>query len=155
MKNFSFIFCGLIACSGLLVAGCGGQTNPYNTVKVLGIVTVDGQPMGGVSVVFRPVASDGMFAAGITDSAGKFVLTTGQAPTGSGALPGEYKPTFSKMDVTDAIKAMSESERENLPKVEYVYFVPKKYADSATSGLAPVTIAKGNSAPLNFALSAK
>lgn len=146
------IFCGIAVLCGLFITGCG-ETNPYDTVKVSGVVTVNGTPMEGVTVVFRPVAADGMIATGITDKDGKFVLTTGQAPTGSGAVPGEYHPTFSKMDVTDAIKAMTEEQRENLQNTEYVYFVPKKYADPTSSGVAPVTIAKGSTGPFSFDLS--
>jgi hypothetical protein len=67
-----------------LAAGCGQA----KTVKVAGVVTLDGKPLGGATVTFTPVG-DGRPASGRTDTDGSFRLTTFRSD--DGALPGEYK----------------------------------------------------------------
>lgn len=78
---------------GLLVAafscGCGSSGAPVEkAVPVSGLLTFQGQPLGGYRVTLVP--EDGRRAAsGVTDEAGKFVLSTNQA--GDGAPPGRCK----------------------------------------------------------------
>jgi hypothetical protein len=76
----------LLLASLVLTAGCSGS----GTVKVKGIVTLDGQPLSGATVTFEPVGQ-GHPAGGITAQDGVFRLTTYR--TGDGALPGEYRVT--------------------------------------------------------------
>lgn len=54
------------------VVGCNNGDQPQ-LGQVVGIVTLDGKPLSGVSVLFQP--SDGRPAMGTTDSAGKYELT--------------------------------------------------------------------------------
>src|SRR6516165_10289687 len=70
----------------LLAAGCGSA----GTVKVKGIVTLDGEPLSDATVSFVPVGQ-GLPAGGITDEDGVFRLTTYRSE--DGALPGEYRVT--------------------------------------------------------------
>src|SRR5262249_50056903 len=66
-------------------AGCGGK----KPVKVEGTVTLDGEPLAGVTVSFRPKGDEtGRSANGMTGSDGTFRLTTFMP--NDGALPGEY-----------------------------------------------------------------
>lgn len=51
-------------------AGCGDDTPPLG--EVTGIVTLDGQPLEGVIVVFKPEV--GRPATGTTDAQGKYTL---------------------------------------------------------------------------------
>jgi hypothetical protein len=87
-------------CSGVLVfvlvigSGCGGKDRP---VKVIGVVTLDGNPVGNASVTFSPVEEKGTPATALTDSAGNFRLST---VTEEGALPGEYKVVVVKYPET-------------------------------------------------------
>ena len=74
-----------------LLVGCGGSG--LGTIPVSGKITVDGQPMEGVMVVFNP-GDGGRAAAGRTDAQGIYKLTTEIA--GDGALPGSYKVAVSK-----------------------------------------------------------
>src|SRR5215204_672559 len=67
-----------------LAAGCGQA----KTVKVQGVVTLDGKPLPGATVTFSPI-QEGRAASGRTDTDGSFRLTTYR--TDDGALPGEYK----------------------------------------------------------------
>jgi hypothetical protein len=69
----------------LLTAGCGSQ---LKTVKVEGVVTLDGKALPGATVTFTPLG-EGRSASGRTDRDGGFRLTTFR--TDDGALPGEYK----------------------------------------------------------------
>lgn len=77
----------LILALGFLV-GCGAGTKP-----VEGIVTMDGKPLEGATVMFNPQGSDGQPADGKTDASGKFTLSTRGKP---GAAPGNYKVTVTQ-----------------------------------------------------------
>jgi hypothetical protein len=76
-----------VACL-VLVLGCGGKGKP---VKVQGVVTLDGKPVPGATVVFVPEEGSGRPASGRTEADGTFRLTTYR--TDDGALPGQYKVT--------------------------------------------------------------
>jgi hypothetical protein len=77
----------VLAAFVLAGAGCGG---PLKTVKVEGIVTLDGKPLPAATVTFVPVG-DGRAASGRSENDGSFRLTTYR--TDDGALPGDYKVT--------------------------------------------------------------
>jgi hypothetical protein len=71
--------------------GCGGS----GTVKVKGVVTLDGQPLSGATVMFVPFEGQGTRpATGATHPDGSFQLTTFKA--NDGALPGTYHVVVSK-----------------------------------------------------------
>jgi len=76
--------CGII--SAVVVAGCGES----QTIKVTGTVTLNGQPAENVEVTFLP--QTGRPATGVTDSAGKFELSTFKP--GDGAMPGDQTVTL-------------------------------------------------------------
>lgn len=78
---------------GSMLVGCGGQSYPP-TSPVSGTVTLDGKPVEGATVTFVPNDSKLRPAAGVTDSSGKYTLTSFRS--GDGAMPGEYKVTVSK-----------------------------------------------------------
>jgi hypothetical protein len=86
MRMFKpWLLLGLFLCPVLLAtAGCGNQS----LNKVEGVVTLDGVPLSGATVSFMPV-EQGRAAAGMTDSAGNFRLTTFR--TDDGALAGDYR----------------------------------------------------------------
>ncbi|MDR2755303.1 MAG: carboxypeptidase-like regulatory domain-containing protein [Planctomycetaceae bacterium] len=138
----------------ILFVGCT-KTNPYDTTFVEGTVQLDGVPVEGVNVNFTPIGN-GNSAGGLTDSSGKFRLTTGSAPVGSGAIAGEYNVTFSKIEIEGSNLTFEESQKQfgsRPPKT--IYIVPKKYDNAANSGIAPVTIEKGKKNVFNFDLSTK
>jgi len=72
--------------------GCGGESMP----PVGGVVTMDGEPLEGVMVMFSPKGA-GSPAVAVTKADGSFAVqeTTGD---GIGALAGNYVVTFSKME---------------------------------------------------------
>lgn len=70
----------------LALVGCAES----ETVKVKGTVTLDGKPVDRAEVMFLPAG--GRMATGVTNSEGKFELSTNAA--GDGAVPGEHKVTI-------------------------------------------------------------
>jgi hypothetical protein len=89
-------------CCLALISGCGGADdgNRPARVKTSGTVTHKGQPVEGVTVLFAPAEGQGHAATGLTDSQGRFRLTTFLA--NDGAVPGNYKVTLSKFDMSTA-----------------------------------------------------
>lgn len=140
------------------LSGCGAK-NPYDTAKVSGVVLVDGAPMAAVSVSFQPVEIEGMSAGGMTDAEGKFVLTTGSAPFGSGAIPGRYYVAFFKSEVPAEFQTNSPEEFKekfgDMRSVPVVHHVPEKYNFPRTSGVEPVTVEKGGKNHFEFSLGTK
>jgi len=132
---FTAVFC----------VGCGANKNPFGTVYIEGVVTVDGEPMQGISVSLLPRTGD-LAAGGITDANGKFTVATGGAPVGSGAKPGEYDVVFRKQHSEGLHLSMEESKamygRGELPMT---YLIPKKYANPTTSGIDPITVSEKKS----------
>ena len=168
-KNLLFLLlCGVLVMS----AGCG-EKNPFGTAKVTGTVLVDGAPLEGINVSFALVSGDGMSAGGLTDSNGKFTLTSGGAPVGSGAVPGEYNVTFFKAEYdappTPPPKTNEKEEVDPatgrvrrslptgapLPPPKPIYLIPQKYEDPKTSGIEPVKVEAGKTNTFEFELSSK
>jgi hypothetical protein len=88
----TFIFSlGLIGVLGLL-SGCGGGGS-----KVNGVVTLDGTPVAGATVVFT--SEDGaVTASGMTDDQGKFALSCAGKPE----VPhGSFKVTVTKSKIVE------------------------------------------------------
>jgi len=86
----------------VLAVGCGGTDdgNRPARVKTSGIVTHSGQLVEGATVLFSPADGRGYAATGLTDAKGQFRLTTFQSQ--DGAVPGAYKVSISKFDMSTA-----------------------------------------------------
>jgi len=82
-----------------VLAGCQAGSE-LGTVPVSGTVTLDGQAVADATIAFKPKASDGRVAVGVTAADGKFTLTTLQS--GDGALPGSYAVTITKIAAGEA-----------------------------------------------------
>lgn len=74
----------IAACA--LVVGCDGDDGP-KVYKSSGVVTLDGEPLANVNVLFQ--SSGGKPAIATTDDEGKFQL--GTFKPSDGALPGVHK----------------------------------------------------------------
>lgn len=158
---------GLCAAAIVLLTGCGGGGLELDTVPVTGTVSQGDKPVEGARVTFSPEGA-GHAAAGVTDAAGKFTLTT--VTSGDGAVPGQYRVAITKYEQRtdtiapgetdiDAIYAAAEEAGEDLsgmggrgedlsgPK----NLLPMKYQDAATSGLSASVTADGeNDFPFNL-----
>jgi hypothetical protein len=139
----------------IFLTGCA-QKNPYDTTLVEGTVRLGGVPTAGISVNFTPIGNNGNSAGGLTDSSGKYQLTTGGAPVGSGAIADDYNVTFSKIEIEGSHLNFEEYQKQignRPPKTTYI--VPEKYGNSAASGIAPVHVEKGKKNVFDFDLKTK
>jgi len=111
---------------------------------VAGTVTLQGKPVAGAAVTFVPAGEEGEAASAITDSNGKYALTTFRA--GDGARPGEYRVKVSKqelaaVDPSKMVKNLSIEEEQKIyvenkrPPPPAKSLIPSKYQDDHTSGL--------------------
>jgi len=127
------------------LVGCSSEDkwtkNLPETVPATGVVTLDGEPVEGASVVFAPVPPDQYPANALTDSSGRFELKA--FPSKDGAVPGSYQVGVSKtVEVTgqnltadqlgeDAAHA-AESPDANL---NWINALPQQYANPTMSGI--------------------
>ncbi|MBL8818923.1 MAG: carboxypeptidase regulatory-like domain-containing protein [Planctomyces sp.] len=70
-RTFFSLFTGLLLAGMVGLTGCGGSDRPP-LGQVTGTVTLDGQPLVGVNIIFSP--DDGRAAAATTDAEGKYEL---------------------------------------------------------------------------------
>ncbi len=144
------IVCGVV----LVFAGCAGDDGLPRTVNASGVVTLDGKPIDGASIVFAE-ASGVNFAQGLSDSSGHFSLDAFEAK--KGAVPGSYKVTVSKTVTVEKsvnqkqMKALAEDAQhaadggDENANVSWVNDLPPRYAGFGTSGLSAVVPEDGTS----------
>lgn len=147
--SFSLLLLGT-----LILTSCNGNT--LGTIPVTGQVKVDGQPVAGVSVMFYPTDTANREVGGRTDASGRFSLTVAGAEVGSGAIPGEYIPTFTWEE--SVAEGMSEAEIQrkypNSPPPN-VNRLPEKYGNRNATDVAPVEIKRGAKNVFNFELTSE
>lgn len=137
---------GVLLCAPLSCSGCGGPKTPA-TASVTGTVTYKGSPVDSATVVFaRP--DGGRPATGITDSRGRFKLSTFGSE--DGAVPGDYKVTVTKTAIDDKAGALTYEQLSELqskgqaPPSDTKNALPQRYASAATTDLAFSVTASGN-----------
>ena len=88
-----------LAITQVCVFGC---SNSHGTASVAGTVLYKNQPVDGATVIFHPKgdASKAKPAQGKSESGGRFTVSTyfGPDDQASGALPGDYAVTVTKID---------------------------------------------------------
>lgn len=127
-------WCVAQGCLISLFVGCGESPIP-----IQGTVTLDGQPMAGVQVLFdQPQAPNGKSFAGKTDDTGRFVLHRVGVDTDE-LVAGSYRVTL-----TTAVAARDATEHTPLPPER----VPKGYRD----GTLEFEVPSGGTDNANFAL---
>ena len=81
------------------VLGCSSS---HGTASITGMVLYKDQPVGGATIILHPQgdAATSKPAQGKSEGGGKFSVTTyfGPSDQTSGALPGDYKVTVTKID---------------------------------------------------------
>ena len=123
--------------------GCGKQQNPFGTVYLEGTVTLDGTPIEGVSVTLIPLdTGEQLSAGGKTDASGKFTVTAGGSPAGSGARPGTYDVTFTKMSIQRTASYEESKALYGSGQPPITHLIPQKYNSPKTSGIASITVDK-------------
>jgi len=157
------------ACCLLLVAIGGCRRSGPVVEMVEGMVTLDGTPVEGVTVTFKPAGGAGLMAFGLSRADGRFTLNaTRGGKAGAGTAVGDYAVTLIKTkggyeivegptapetpstpppDIETAKAEYEKWAREQaqrkprpLPPVEYL--IPKAYGDEKTSGFK-ATVKKG------------
>jgi hypothetical protein len=125
----------------------GRQKSPPGIFYIEGTVTLDGEPIRGVNVTLNPRDESGALAGGLTDKRGRFTVTTGAAPVGTGAKEGVYDITFSKFEMEGSnLSALEYAQQFKNKQPAKIYVVPQKYENPNLSNLAPIRIeAKGKS----------
>ena len=128
-----------IALIVLAVPAAGGcSAKPYQDhrpklVPVRGVVRFNGKPLDGARVTFTNTAA-GISAYGLTDTEGKFTLTTFEP--GDGAAPGHYQITVTKAVETGHRTAKSAPpvfRSGGAPHPRSL--IPQKYGNLTTSNL--------------------
>jgi len=132
-----------LAIVGLVLTGCSNSSRPP-TYRVTGTVTLKGKPVAGAAVTFVPTGTEGEAASAISDSEGKYALTTWEA--GDGARPGEYRVKISAqeqkaVDPSTMVQNLTIEEEQKIyveskkPAPPAKRLIPIKYEDDQTSGL--------------------
>lgn len=105
------------------------------------MVRLDGSPLAGASITFRPAQKGGRGGFAKTDDQGFYTLTT--FDTADGAVPGSYGVTIRKREVIPGDPSYNDSNSENYgkeppPEAESktIEHVAAKYGDTKTSGLS-------------------
>ena len=125
----------------LASAGCGRnkmdkwEARRPKTHTVQGRVLLDGKPEADVVVSFESKVHN-LTAVGITDASGRFLLKTFKQ--GDGAVAGDHAVALAKRIQV----APPPSAAPDTPRPE-VLVSPKRYANSATSGLTATVVEKG------------
>ena len=114
----------------ILLAGLLGCSREMELLPVSGQVTLDGKPVEGAAVSFRPAAG-GPPATAVTDADGRYTLETANRP---GAVPGEHK-----VAVTKNVERVGQ-------KIQWI--TPESYSHSETSGLQRTVAAGQTDYPL-------
>lgn len=79
----------------IAVIGCGGDPNAPDLHPISGTVTMDGKPLDGATVFFRPSGvTKGNGSFGKTDASGKYTLRADRG--GEGAVEGTYDVMISR-----------------------------------------------------------
>lgn len=120
------------AATALILIGC--QRSEFQYVE--GVITLDGVPVEGASVTFRPREKGGMMAAGMSDAGGRYRLNPLRGKDGAGALVGEYDVSILKT------REPNNGGPSGSPEGRIEYVTPPGYSDTATSGLT-ATIKRG------------
>jgi hypothetical protein len=84
-----------------------------NRQAVSGMVTLDGQPLLGGSILFEPTTNDSGTAVGATIRDGAFAISRSQGP-----VPGRYRVRIYASSATQAPPAVGQTERTPRPMVE-------------------------------------
>ena len=138
---------GKIAVSALVTVGIvltGCPNSRPATYRVTGTVTIQEKPLASAVVTFVPTSKEGEAASAITDSEGKYALTTWEA--GDGARPGQYGVKVSKqeqaaVDPSKMVKNLTIEEEQKIyveskkPAPPARRLIPSKFENEESSGL--------------------
>jgi hypothetical protein len=132
--------CGacVVILAAVIPAGCAGK----GVTPVRGVLTLDGKPVAGATVLFMPEGEEGgRPASGFTLPDGTFQLTTFK--TDDGALAGTYRVLVQK---TEAAKDRYAAEQAALERAKAKY--EDRSAQKGRKSALPEVYAKFDTTPL-------
>lgn len=117
-----------------MAAGCGRGGGRPATVRVSGVVTLNGRPVPETRIRFTPESEQsGRTAIGDTDASGKFTLSTFEP--GDGIVPGIYDVDLTSNAVPQAAVDTTDLTAKLAATEAATESIPEKYRDRKTSGL--------------------
>jgi hypothetical protein len=118
------------------------------TAPVTGVVRFDGEPVAGATVSFQAEAG-GRSASGITDSLGRYQLST--FARGDGAVPGSYKVIVLKYATApESSGGQGAYVTPQGPEAPPKHLLPEKYSAVKTSGLEATVSSGPNTIDFNL-----
>ena len=142
-------FCSLsVVLLGLPLVGCGPDDGA-GTAPASATVTLDGEPIEGVTVTLIPEGTSvkGKGGYGVTDASGSVTFKTG--PETDGVVPGKYRVLFQKLTQADGSPIPPDAMAID---IETVNAVPAIYNDSENSPILATIDEGGSSGPMTFEL---
>jgi hypothetical protein len=126
-----------IAGAALLFVGCGGDVDYGPTGTIKGKLTLEGKPLpaGSSAVFMEPKA--GYLAFGLTDAEGNYTVNTwndGNMPVGTYRVMVHPPGPANDSEKASAEEIMAHPEK--FKAVPIKTDIPKKYRETATSGLS-------------------
>jgi major membrane immunogen (membrane-anchored lipoprotein) len=146
--NLRSLCCGVsIVAASILLTGCG-SSGP-ELAKVTGKVTLDGQPVHGAAITFRPQGEKGSTSYGGTNKDGIYTLMFTR--DSNGAMPGDY---FVDIETQKLAKSeIDEMKAQGLAEPPAYVPIPKKYRSGPDQLKA--TVKAGQTNEINFELTSK
>lgn len=141
------------ALSGLMIiglAGCG-TSNPA-TYPVTGTVTFNGKPLAGANIGFSATDENTRGAIGVTDSEGKYSLTTFEK--GDGAMAGTFKVTVSKFDGPAEPVKLADPSANTGDELPANYSPEDATAAAPSKNLVPQKYLRPQTTPLSYTVGA-
>ncbi|MDX1928798.1 MAG: carboxypeptidase-like regulatory domain-containing protein [Pirellulaceae bacterium] len=129
----------IIGLSLCVQPGCGGPSDQPELGQVTGTVTLDGQPLVGVAVVFQP--DNGRPARGMTDAQGKYELIyirqtkgTKVGPNRVEIAPSEEGEAEESETPDEEAKSATKPSKSGKPKVPARYNVQSELKEDVKPG---------------------
>ena len=144
MRTFYYCFTVLVVLSTVL---CGCNRNPglSGLVPVSGVLTHEGNPVEGATIIFGPAPgspAENKAASATTDALGQFTLMT--LLPNDGVHPGTYQVAVSKTELTGGdIVAGSDPKKPKFHDQKRIDYLPPKYREAETSGIEITIPPKG------------
>jgi hypothetical protein len=138
---------------GTAIAGCSANVAGPPLAPVEGVVLLDGQPLGGATLLFQPQGNTaGQGGTALTGADGRFALTTFDL-SAKGAPAGSYRVTISKKVKPDGTDFQPRPDEDPM-LAAYRELLPPQYADDAQTTLS-AEVPPDGAKNLEFKLSSK
>lgn len=144
-----------------LVSGCGRKSHP----PVSGKVTMDGEPVPSIRVVFSPVGSaaapvPGPYSTAVTDEQGNYTLATRHGDAGAVAGPHrvgiDYEESNGLIDLQgELVEASAESKASIQKKIDELRVLLKSRIKVPANSIFPFEVPKEGTSSADFELNAK